>query len=84
MHILFLEQKQPAQSIVELIDSLPIDLKLEVSTDNALFDAEMIKWDAERNTDHSGCVVYDPEKKTFVKQSPCNDMVRIHKKVFLD
>ncbi|CAG9535630.1 unnamed protein product [Cercopithifilaria johnstoni] len=64
------EQKQPAQSIVELIDSLPNDLKLEVSTDNALFDAEMIKWD----TDHP-TIVYEPEKKTFVNlHLPCSDM----------
>ncbi|VDK69326.1 unnamed protein product [Litomosoides sigmodontis] len=63
------EQKQPAQSIVELIDSLPNDLKLEVSTDNALFDAEMIKWD----TGHPA-TVHEPEKKTFSNlYLPCND-----------
>lgn len=65
---MFLEQKQPAQSIVELIDSLPSDLKLEVSTDNALFDAEMIKWD----TDHPA-VVYEPENRALI--TPCKDMV---------
>uniref|UniRef100_A0A158Q7I3 USP domain-containing protein n=1 Tax=Elaeophora elaphi TaxID=1147741 RepID=A0A158Q7I3_9BILA len=61
------EQKHPAYSIVELIDSLPSDLKLEVSTDNALFDAEMIKWD----TDHPA-VVYEPENKALI--TPCKDM----------
>ncbi|EFO27256.2 hypothetical protein LOAG_01224 [Loa loa] len=55
------EQKQPAQSIVELIDSLPSDLKLEVSADNALFGAEMIKWD----TDHPA-IVYEPENRTLI------------------
>ncbi|MCP9261647.1 Ubiquitin carboxyl-terminal hydrolase 25 [Dirofilaria immitis] len=61
------EQKKPAQSIIELIDSLPCDLKLEVSTDNALFDAEMIKWD----TDHPA-IMYEPENKIFI--TPCKDV----------
>ncbi|VIO93518.1 Ubiquitin carboxyl-terminal hydrolase family protein [Brugia malayi] len=60
------EQKRPAQSIVQLIDSLPNDLKLEVSTDNALFDAEIIKWD----TDHP-TIVYEPENRTII--TPCKD-----------
>ncbi|VDM10682.1 unnamed protein product [Wuchereria bancrofti] len=60
------EQKQSAQSIVELIDSLPNDLKLEVSTDNALFDAEMIKWDADHPT-----IVYELENRTII--TPCKD-----------
>ncbi|OZC11963.1 ubiquitinyl hydrolase 1 [Onchocerca flexuosa] len=61
------EQKQPAQSIIELIDSLPCDLKLEVSTDNALFDAEMIKWDA----DHPA-IMCEPKNKSLI--IPCKDM----------
>uniref|UniRef100_A0A915Q4I1 USP domain-containing protein n=1 Tax=Setaria digitata TaxID=48799 RepID=A0A915Q4I1_9BILA len=60
------EQKQPVQSIFELVDSLPNDLKLEVSTDNALFDAEMIKWDA----DHPA-VVFGPENRIVI--TPCKD-----------
>ncbi|VDM96345.1 unnamed protein product [Thelazia callipaeda] len=59
------KQKQPGQLCTGLVDGLPCDLKIEVSTDNAWFDAEIMRWDAEHN------VELGPENK--ILSDPSND-----------
>ncbi|VDN17343.1 unnamed protein product [Gongylonema pulchrum] len=67
------ERGELSKSIPELLDMLPNDLKLDVAADNALFDAEMIKWDKEHPAVEMG-----PKNKTWlINASKCPETLNV-------